>query len=284
MSEKSFQELENLKTIYSEIVLGYSYIDELDIYIKHLSELDNIYLNKIKKNTLNKLIKDGIPSYKDRLKTIIENGEWSEKEEDQIISLKFQISDNQKNINTIIAQQRPVIEKVISDKKNELTELLFKKRNTLNGTAEDFAEQEHINYLCYFSIFKNKELTEKPFKDFEQFENLDESLLNCYLNKTDQCLTKFNETNIKKIAAMGFFINLFSYVKEDISKFLGIPISRWTDLQFLLFSLGNRNLNVLSQCEGEPPIIQSDDDISKCVDWFDQQYSIICGKRNTKKN
>ena len=62
MSEKSFQELENLKTIYSEIVLGYSYIDELDIYIKHLSELDNIYLNKIKKNTLNKLIKDGFNS------------------------------------------------------------------------------------------------------------------------------------------------------------------------------------------------------------------------------
>lgn len=284
MSQDNFTELEKLKIIYSEIIDGSSYIPEHDIYIKHFSELDNTNILRKKQSILSYYLKNGTPSQSERLKNLIEECEWSEKEEENIANLKLIIIDNQKNIHSIIPQQRPLIEKIIKEKNDELNFLLVKKRQLLGATAEYFTEQDIMNYIIGSSMYKDKECTIRLFKNQEEFENLDDEQLNLYINITDKTNEKFTYDNIKKISCLSFFINNFSHCKDNIYSFLNIPLSKMTINQLLLFSIGGRNLSILSQSENEPPIVSEDSDIQKCVNWFDQNYSILIGKRNSSKN
>lgn len=283
MSQNGLQTLEKLKIIYYEIVAGCSYVANLDIYIKHFSDLDNIEITRTKNNLLNQYIKDGIPSYKDRIAFLKEQGEWLDKDEENITFLKTLIHDNEKNLKTIIAQQQGAILQVIKDKRLELTSALIKKRNLVGSTAEEFAERDTINYMAYRGIFKDPFCNERLFKSLEDFQNLEDEKLDLYTDSMDLALNDLNEENIRKIAAMPFFINIFSYVKDDVSTFFKKPMTELSNYQFLLISLGSRNLGILSATEGEPPEIITDNDIQQRVDFFDKEYSVLLGKRKPTK-
>jgi hypothetical protein len=41
-----------------------------------------------------------------------------------------------------------------------------------------------------------------------------------------------------------------------------------------------RNLNILNQSKGSPPDLIGDVTLEKIQSWYDQEYSIIQGKRN----
>lgn len=282
MSQFNLKELENLKIIYYEIIAGCSYIPKLNAYVKHFSELDNIEIAQTKASFFEKYVKEGIPTYENRLKTVIDNGDWSLQEEKDITFLRNLISDNEKNVK-VIKEQQAMIAQIIKDKRAELTELLFKKRTILGATAEEFSERDTINYMTYKGLYKDSNCKLKLFKSLDDFVELKDEELDNHIESMDSALIKFTEPTIRKIAAMSFFINMFSYVKDDVSKFFKKPMIELSNYQFLLLSLGSRNLNILSNTEGEAPEVNSDEDIDKLVTWYDMEYSVLLGKRKSSK-
>lgn len=288
MSFTSNPEIEKLKIIYYEIVSGFTFIPSINIFIRHFSDLDNIDIAQTKQLFFSNYVKDGIPSYKDRLKVLEEIGDWTPADEENINFLRTVIIDNEKNLPTmtmrdkVIPEQQEFLKKIIKERKEDLAEALIKKRQIIGATAEEFAEKDTINFLAYKALYKDFGHN-RLFKSMEEFQDLSDDESDKYIDAMDSSMDKFTEENIRKIASMPFFINIFSYVKDNVTFFFQKPMVELTNYQFLLVSLGSRNLTVLQNSKHEPPEIISDDDINKLVDFYDQEYSILMGKRHVVK-
>jgi hypothetical protein len=277
------KEIEKLRFLYGDIILGCTFIPKLKIYVRHLTELDNIQLSQSKSRLIDEHIRGGIPTEDERLKTIIETGEWSQENEERILSLKYIISDNEKNVMTLIPQQQEPIKRMIQENRKQLTSLIVDRRLTLGQTAQDFAEQDLQDLMLSITLFKDKLCYEPIFPAVDAVEALQDETIEEYHQALKNVFNEYTEPNIRKVSSMPFFINTFSYCKDDVQAFLKKPLSQATNYQLLLFSYGTRNINILSQAIGEPPELMDDVSPEKLVTWYDQQYSMILGRRNSSK-
>lgn len=276
-------ELEELNLIYYEIINGSSFCPEKSLYIKHFSEKENFLIQKKKNQLVSEYIKQGIPTKAELLENAIKNDQWSEEKENKILELKYAISDNEKNLHNIIPQQRPLIKKIIDNHKEELSNLLFEKTDILGKGIEDLVVGNINEYFSFLSFFKDEECKIPAFKSFEEFEMIDFEellILNKLISSNNE---KISELKIKKIATMPFFLNKFSYSKENISHFLGVPINDLTYNQVNLFSNGIRNLNILANVENTPPDLNLEAKPDDLVNWYDIQHSILISKSKESK-
>lgn len=274
-------EIEELKIIYSEIIQGSSYIYSPNLYVKHFNEVDNIEVLKEKKRLLIKYKKDGIPSEEDKLKTALEQGEWTKANEENIDFLKLNIHDNEKNVMSIIPQQREGILKMIELRKQELITEIIKRREILGNTAEEFCNRDIINFITCKSLYKDSRCLVAAFDSQDEFENLEDEELDNLIHEVDISASQFSDQNIKKISCMSFFINPLSYVKDNWHNFFNLPIAIMSNYQYSLLAMGARNISTLQNSENEPPLVLTSADIENVVNFFDAQYSILIGKRNT---
>jgi hypothetical protein len=173
-----------------------------------------------------------------------------------------------------------MIEKVITDHKTELSELLFERKHVLGRNIEDLVDEDVSDYVVYLSLFKDKEMTSylaSTYEEFQEWEPLEINKLNKILMEQ---YSKFSEEKVKGVAVLPIFLNKLSYVKENITNFIGKPVHAMSHHQSYLFSLGTRNLNILSNTKGNPPDLALDAKIKDVVHWYDIQYSLNQGKRN----
>jgi hypothetical protein len=276
-------QLEKFKIIYYEIIAGSSFVPSLNVFVKHFTELDNLEISKAKQSFLRKYKEDGIPSYQERHEVLIKNDEWSKDKDKHIEFLKTLIIDNEKNIQKVIIEQRPMIERVIQDKRTELAEAIFKKREIFGATSEEFADRDTLAFVAFLGTFNDSPCTDRKFKTFEEFLGISDEESDVYISNMDGALSKFTEENIKIIAAMPFFINVFSYASENIQSFFQKPMAHLSHFEFLLLSLGSRNINILKNIDGEPPELIKIEDIQNIVNFYDKEFSVVQGKRRSSK-
>ncbi len=274
-------EIEHLKIVYKEIIEGYSFFDKESIYIKHLNDIEYSEVVAKKLELFEKYSSEGLPSEEEKLQQLYDSEQWTKDQEEQILQYKYIIVDNEKNLKNIIPQQHANIKRIIEDTRKKL-QLLSLERSALMGiTANEAAERDSSSYVIYLAFYKDKELKEKVFKSFKDIDELE--TLNEQSKLIEQTFQRFSDSSIRKISVLPFFLNTFSYSKDKIHTFLGKPLYQLTTYQTILFSLGNRNLNVLSQADGEPPELLDDVKVDDIITWYDQNYSVILGKRNSSK-
>lgn len=280
MEQKTLSEFDSLRLIYQEIIEGCSISKDGTIFLKHLTDIDNIEVLRQRIVFLNYYLSKGIPSESTRLKELIESSEWSLEKEDQILSLRYSISDNEHNLRNIIPQQQASIKYGIEMDKKKLISLLTERHLTFGTTAEEMSNRDSSNFFGFFSAYKDRKLTIPFFKNWEEFDELDNDEHDKFQVLVNENYEKFSDKNIKGLACLPIFLNAFSYCKEDLVSFLNKPIALLSSNQLHLFSLGERNLNILSKTKASPPELLDDIKISDIVSWYDLQYSVILGKRN----
>ena len=276
--------IDELKIIYQEIIDGCSISSDGKVFFRHLTELDYIEVLRYRMVSFKRYVKEGLPSEQERLKTLFETEEWNQDKEDRITSLRLTISDNEKNLSKfVIAQQQAGIRKAISNDKEELLALLVDRHNMMGMTADELSNKESNMFTLYLSLYSDRACKVPLFKTFNEFESSEGQESDRLAEDMDTCLQKFSELKIRQVSIMPFFLNNFSYSKDNIHSFLQKPTVSFTSYQTLLFSLGQRNLNILSQSQGSPPEMYSDVSPNDVLTWYDQQYSVILGKRNAAK-
>ena len=264
--------------VYQEIVEGCSFCPK-GFFVKHLCDLEQIELTRKRIEFISKYVEGGIPTEEERLKQVIDSGEWSEEKEGDILAYRMTLLDNEKMFSTVIPIQQSAIRKAIEQTRNELIKLLMAKKLAVGTTAEELADRDGSYYTGFLSIFSDRACTQRLFATWEDFESLAETKQEEYNKAIEDTLAKFSELNVRKIAALPFFLNPFSYSKEAIHTFVDKPMCRLTNFQIHLFSLGSRNINILSQAEGSPPEYFEKTSAEEVAKWYDSQYSIIIGKR-----
>jgi len=276
-------EVDTLRILYQDIVQGVSSAHDGSLHFRHFTELDHTQILKNRLVVYRKYIAEGLPSEKERLKTIIENEEWSQDQEDRITSLRLTISDNEKNISKIIPQQQGMIKKIIDKDKNELIMLLANRAKHMGSTADELSFNDTNHFTFLLGVYNDVECKNPRFKSIQEIEDTDPEELTKIQNLWNNAMSSFSEENVRELSAMNFFLNSFSYAKDSIYTFLQKPIVYLTTYQVLLFSLGQRNISILSQAEGTPPEMIGDVKPKDVLTWYDKQYSVILGKRNSAK-
>jgi len=277
---KNISEIDELKLIYYEVIRGGSYNPKAKLYIKHFSEEESFLVLQKRIELSGFYASEGIPNEEELLKRALDTGDWTQEKEDKILEIKFLISDNEKSLLNIIPQQRGGIEMIIEKKRKELHELKQERRAFLGRGIEDLVDDDVEDYLSFLSFYRDEKFSTKYTNTYEEFQNLEATDIARLSKLLNEDYLKFNEENIKKVACMPFFINKFSYAKEDNSRFIGKPISHWTHNQNLLFYFGSRNLNVLSNTKGSPPDLNLEATPQDIVKWYDISHITLLAKQN----
>lgn len=259
---------EEYKLLYYEILNGssYYYDEKFNFYVKHLSAKDLNLINKKRIEIRNKTYKIGLLKEEDQLNNLIQNGSWSQEQENEIFKLKSFIK------NLKYTKSKLITSRDIQNINNEIKEseknldLILKEKNDLVGTtAESYIEKKINEYYIYISLYKDEELKSRFFTESE-FDYLDyDQLYELYL-KYNLCISKFSEKNIKKISVSNFFLNSFYICEDNPFVFFGKSIHELTFSQIELFTYAKYFKNIINNGKTRPPeSILSDPDA--LIEW-----------------
>lgn len=273
------EEIYNIKNIYLEIIRGYSYDFEKDIYVKHFTDLERIQIIEKRNEIIEKIKIKGLRTEKEALKYIISENIWSHEKEKEIAELELKVEDNTRMANNmVVAAQKNTILKLVEKDKEELSKKRNERENLLGLTVEKYADNKYINYYLYFSFFKDSGLKQRYFSESD-FVDLEDNEISDYFQIYSRALDKFNESNFKKIAVTPFFVNIAAMAYEDTRLFLDKSVLDYTNYQLEIFNMAKRNVRVSSEANGDPPIIHSQTKYSQLIKWYDLQYATSETKR-----
>ncbi|NBP00102.1 MAG: hypothetical protein EBU90_08215 [Proteobacteria bacterium] len=278
------KEFEFIRKIYRDVLNGYTSITikSRNYFFKHLTDLEQTACNNIFVKEFNNAKLSGLLEEKDKIKILEDSGHWSREKEEKIKRLQEEIGLlNITKSKLIIKAQIEFIDKKINKIKFDLNELLTERGLLLGLTAEDFAKKKSNEYILYITIYKDSDLNDRYFKNMQEFEDVEpEELLSFFIGYKD-ILDDLSGRNIKKIAAMPFFLNSFFLAKDSTYNFFGKPIINLTKYQLELFMSGKQYQSVLVQSKSTPSTYDSLDEL---VDWYDNQGLINANAGKTAVN
>ena len=272
---------EDYKIIYADIVQGKTWCDEYSCYVKHFTDIDYAKLIRRKSRYTEYLIKEGLQTEAQKLVTLKEQGVWGDKEEDDILSLKYIISDNTKIVEKMpVPQQRAPIEAIIKSKREELAKLEYRRSQLIEPTVEYYSLRYYGTIFPQAAMFKDEALTIPLYSEsqYDDMEDDDVAKINSAYIKT---LEPFSDRNFRILACLPIVINQVSLCKKNVFAYYGKPLVDFTLYQHDVLSKTLRNLNIMEQSEGEPPEIDEGTSVQDLLDWYDLNYSVLLGKRNS---
>lgn len=215
------------KLLFSEIVNGFSRAQ--NYYISHPSYSEYFeLLNKYEKH-LARAVKNGILTQQEAVNRAIENDWWAIEDEKRIQNFYPWIENQEKTFKKLNLERdkKPFQEQIKKDKAILETYLLERKR-LIGTTAEEYAMNRFNNDAISRFFYKDLTLTQRLDEDEidEQFDFLSREYHNFVL--------RFDDENIKLIAAGGFFLNQLSIFGDDISDYFGVAPAKMTKFQFEL--------------------------------------------------
>ena len=106
-----YDEIYQVKHTYLEIVRGFSFSLEHDLYIKHFTELDKIEIIQKRQEILDRTRLRGVKTDRDALDYLISENLWSQEKEEEIARLEVTIEDNTRQTNNMVvpAQKKVVL-------------------------------------------------------------------------------------------------------------------------------------------------------------------------------
>jgi hypothetical protein len=245
--------------IVGEIFDGYTEFEyfESTVYLKHFSIRDQRYIHRYYEKYKTIAMNKGIPSEEEMLLQLKEDNLWSDKEEDQIASLRSEIDGlSQTKKKLILPSQKNDLQKQIDIKNLELYKLLKTRKDVVGKTAEEYASiranEEFIRYIVY----KDPQLTQHYFTD-DQFANLGDDEIQPLLNQYEICGRRLSEENIQHVVLRDFF-NMYISQTEDVSSFYGKPIVQLSAYQLKLALYARIFFNIFQYNEDIPEHIKKD--------------------------
>lgn len=247
--------------LFNEIIKGYSKrrLRNSPIFIKHLGVGEKAFFDLRFQEFYEYALSSGIPCEEDALKKIIEEGFWSQKEEDDITLLKKYIDRlilTKKNL--VRKLEIDTISKQIDEEREKLARKISQRKDVLGKTAEEYASNRSNDYIIYESLYKDEGLKEKIFTE-EQFEEMTYEDLVEYILFFNEYMEEFKEYNLQKIALLDFFQPYYLVLDQPL-QFWGKPMVNLTDFQVRTTIYGKIFKNIFETNEYIPDDIRHDPD------------------------
>jgi hypothetical protein len=246
---------------FNEIIKGYSKrkFRGSPIFIKHLGISEKAFFDFRFQEFYEYALSSGILSEEEALKKIIEDGFWSDKEEEEINTLKKYIDRlilTKKNF--VRKLEIEAISKQIDEERQKLAKKISQKKEALGKTAEEYASNRSNDYIIYESLFTDESLSKRVFSETEFEEMTYEDLIE-YILFFNEYMEDFKEYNLQKIALLDFF-QPYYIVLDQPMQLWGKPMVYLTDFQIRTTIYGKIFKNIFETTEYIPDEIRHDPD------------------------
>ena len=237
---------------YTEIIF-----DDKPVYVKHVSIRDQRYLHKYYEKYRDIAIKKGLETEKDRLKYVIEEEIWEDKDDQKIASLEYEVSNLKRTVRSIfLPSQQEAMNQTISEKLTEIQELKIKRKEVIGQTAEDYASIRSGDEILRFLLFKNKDLSEHLYteEEFGELETWQISKLTSIQNDIQQ---RLSDSRIQEAVLRPFF-SMYLSLCEDAYGFYRKPVTGLTIYQLRVVLFGRMFFNIFQFTDDIPEDIKQD--------------------------
>lgn len=245
--------------IVGEIFDGYTDITfkEKTVYIKHFSIRDQRYIHRFYNKYKSIAESKGIPSEKEMLDSLREDGLWSDDDDRKIIDLEQELEGLRgAKRNSFLPSQKKNIQETIVTKQKKLHFLFNKKAELVGKTSERYGSQRSNEEFIRYLIYADPQCLNHFFTD-EEFANLSEEEVEFFVKENDYISRRLNETNIQHVVLRDFF-NMYMSQTEDVSAFYGKPIIELSVYQLKLAIYARIFFNIFQYNEDIPERMKQD--------------------------
>ncbi len=233
------------KKLFLDIGNGYSPAEYSNkkVYVKHLCSENYIELNDKEKFYHDKALKRGLPTEKQALEKAIEEGDWSQKDEDFLETQRSFIDNLHKSKSHLLLQsEKDRHQKTIDAETKKLNNKILEKDQVVKNTAEVYARKQNNDFYIFSSLYKDKNLTE-TFFSLEQFEELSYTEIADLITLNNNHANDFLEENIQEMVLQDFFFP-YMFLCEKPTELFGLPAISLTNFQLttLLYSRIFKNI------------------------------------------
>tara|TARA_B110001454_G_scaffold197072_1_gene200321 strand:- start:842 stop:1867 length:1026 start_codon:yes stop_codon:yes gene_type:complete len=249
------------RKVFRDISRGFTKIEleKKTIYIKHLSQDDQVELDDIEDEYLGSAKKRGLPSEQEMLDLLKEQGVWGDKDEDEIAADKLYLQ-------TLTDSKRTLVLKSHIDRKNEQIheaekDLEIKLRDrlkVLGNTAEKYAKEKTNDHYIIRSFFRDAELEDNVFTE-KDFWELDDRHLQKAVIKYNDYFGMFSEANVRHLCLQDFYYSYFPFSESPVD-FFGESIVQLTYNQLRLIVYTKIFKNIFERNENIPQQLRKDPD------------------------
>jgi hypothetical protein len=273
------------KKAFRDIKNGFSEIKVLEnfFYLKHLSLEDQVDIDQIYDHYFDEAKNRGVPTNDETLKRLIEEKQWSTKQE-SLIKQEEDFIDNlnkQKKVLYLKSEIQRVNVDIESGQKR-LYDLKNTKASFFNRTAESYAEERVNDFYILKCLYKDKSLSKPAFEE-DQFDNIDSETLTCIIKQYSEVYKNINDNTIQYLVLQDFF-NLYMPFAENPTEFFGKSVCELTYNQVKLLIYSRFFKNVFQQNDKMPQDIKNDPD--KIIDYVNANENAkkVIENKNNKEN
>lgn len=228
-----------------------------EVYIKHLCSEDYIKLNQKEKFYYDKALKRGLPTEKEALKKAINEGEWTQKDEDFLETQQSFIDNLHKSKSHLLLQsEKDRHQKTIDEETIKLNKKILEKDQVIKNTAEVYARKQNNDFYIFSSLYKNKSLTEALFST-EQFEELSYTDIGDLIIINNNHANDFSEENIQIMVLQDFFFP-YMFLCEKPTELFGLPAISLTNFQLTTLLYARIFKNIFDHNSDIPDSIKKD--------------------------
>ena len=279
---KILRNVKDCRAVYREILLGYTYLEKENLYVKHFNESDLGSLEVIYAKCEKKLIGLGIENTKEKLDFLKKEDYWSEDEENSYVNAKYALADAFTFAETLQAkEQKEKFQATIQEKSEELREIDEKRREVLYPTIESFCDKVLNEHYVRIALYKDDKFLEPYFTE-EEFSNISYVDLSELVKEYNEVIESFTDENLKRIAVNGFFLNSFLMSDGDPVKFYGKNVLEMTTYQMNLFGKGRFYKSILEEGKNPPDMLYdqiSENGLDPIVSFYDLAHAQIKSER-----
>lgn len=245
--------------IVGEIFDGYTDITfkGKTVYIKHFSIRDQRYIHRFYNKYKSIAESKGIPSEKEMLDSLREDGLWSDDDDKKIIDLEQELDGLRgAKRNSFLPSQKKHIQETIETKQKELHFLFNKKAELVGKTSEKYGSQRSNEEFIRYLIYADQQCSRHFFTD-DEFANLSEEEVEFFVKENDYISRRLNENNIQHVVLRDFF-NMYMSQTENVSAFYGKPIIELSVYQLKLAIYARIFFNIFQYNEDIPERMKQD--------------------------
>ena len=273
------------KKAFRDIKNGFSEIKVLEnlFYLKHLSLEDQVDIDQIYDHYFEEAKIRGVPTNDETLKRLIEEKQWTNRQESLIKQEEDLIENFQKQKKTLFLKSEILrINTDIESAQKRLYDLKNTKASFFNRTAESYAEERVNDFYILKCLYKDKKLSEVAFKE-DQFDDIDSETLTCIIKQYSEVYKNINDNTIQHLVLQDFF-NLYIPFAENPNEFFGKSVCELTYNQVKLLIYARFFRNIFQQNDKMPQEIKNDPD--KIIDYVNANENAkkAIENKNNKEN
>lgn len=222
-----------------------------NLFLRHINLRDQRDIANVFERQKRRAIENHVPTEKDRLEFLKAEKHWTEDDELEILSKQDYLANLKQTKSQLeLKSQKKALQTSIDEESEALEKLLFRRRELVGKTAEDFAHtlsnEEFVRNLLYVDqTCQQLRFSEDDFSQLER-ERLNELI--CEFNSAN---AKVSDDIIQELVLSDAFSLYLGQVNAPYD-FFAKPVTSLSVCQLKLLAYGKMFLNIFQNVENIP--------------------------------